>query len=111
MSKEASSSNDSESVIRFRKLKYSLIFQLLTVFIVFNIAYMPIAITIILRSIIGYRRPPSVDATMIALYQTCRVIDPIVTIIFQPELSHEFKVFLTKSKAKFKSLIGNFLRQ
>ncbi|KXN67346.1 hypothetical protein CONCODRAFT_10589 [Conidiobolus coronatus NRRL 28638] len=110
MSIEASISNDSESETRLLKLKYSLIFQLSTVFIVFNIAYMPIFITIILRVIIGYRRPPFVDAVIIELYQTCRAVDPIITIIFQPELSYEFKLFLTKSKARFKSFITSLFR-
>jgi hypothetical protein len=61
----------------------------------------------ILRNAIGYIRPPIVDAIIITLFEVSRAIDPIITIIYQPELNHEFKAIITKSFAKFKSYIVN----
>jgi hypothetical protein len=111
MKKEALSTNDDEMVDRIRKQKRSLIIQLIIVFTVFNICYMPIYITIILRVATGYKRTPFTDAIMLEIMEISRMIDPIITINFQPELNHEFKVILTKSRVKFKNFLVNLFRR
>jgi hypothetical protein len=71
---------------------------------------MPLYITTILRVAIGYKRTVFTDAVFIYLMEISRLIDPIITINFQPELNHEFKVLLTKSMAKFKGYLANLFR-
>jgi hypothetical protein len=111
MKKDALATNDSELVVRLISQKRSLIFQLLVVFVVFNLSYMPIYITIILRVTAGYKRTPFADAIMTELIEVSRVIDPIITIIFQPELNHEFQVIITKFRAKFKTFIAKIFKK
>jgi hypothetical protein len=110
MKKDAISTNDDELVDTIRKQKRSLILQLLVVFIVFNVLYMPLYITAVLKVAIGYKRTPFADAMCIYLMEISRMIDPIITINFQPELNHEFKVLLTKSRAKLKGFLANLFR-
>ncbi|KXN70700.1 hypothetical protein CONCODRAFT_6701 [Conidiobolus coronatus NRRL 28638] len=62
MKKEAVSTNDCEMVDRVSKQKRSLILQLILVFVVFNVLYMPVYITIVLRIATGYKRTPFADA-------------------------------------------------
>jgi hypothetical protein len=104
MENEATASNENEQVIRIQSQKKNLIIQLVVVFVAFNLVYIPIYITLLLRYVIGYLRPPLVDAIIITLFDVTRAIDPIITIIFQPELNHEFQVIASKSLAKFKVL-------
>ncbi|KXN70704.1 hypothetical protein CONCODRAFT_6705 [Conidiobolus coronatus NRRL 28638] len=111
MKKDALATNDRELVNRLIKQKRSLIFQLLVVFIVFNVCYMPIYITIILRVTASYKRTPFADAVMTEIIEVSRVVDPIITIIFQPELNHEFQVIVTKSNAKFKTFIAKIFKR
>jgi hypothetical protein len=107
---EALESNDDSLLRTIRKQKFNLIAQLIAVLIVFNIVYMPIYVTMILRIVSGYRRPPITDAIMIKLMEISRAIDPVITIIFQPELSHEFKALLVKTRVKIKSYITNLFQ-
>jgi hypothetical protein len=105
MKAEALASNDQDLVYTLQKQKISLIFQLIVVATIFNFAYMPIYITMILKSTIGYKRPPIADAIIIVIVEVSRAIDPIITLVFQPELNHELKVFLTKFKAIIRKCI------
>ncbi|KXN65799.1 hypothetical protein CONCODRAFT_12520 [Conidiobolus coronatus NRRL 28638] len=107
MKRDAISTNDSELVDTIHRQKRSLIMQLVVVFIVFNMLYMPLYITSILRVAIGYKRSPFTDAVCFYLMEISRMIDPIITINFQPELNHESKVLLTKSRAKLKGFLTN----
>jgi hypothetical protein len=107
MKKDSAMTNDIDMVSRINKQKYNLILQLAAVFIVFNVLYMPVYITIVLRFAIGYKRTPFLDALFGYLLDISRMIDPIITINFQPELNHEFQVILTKLKVKIKSLFKN----
>jgi hypothetical protein len=104
---EALASNDENSLILIRKQKYNLIAQLIVVLIAFNIVYMPLYVTMILRIVTGYRRPPFAEVIMVKLMEISRAIDPVITIVFQPELSHEFKAFIVKTKAKIKNYMDN----
>jgi uncharacterized membrane protein (DUF485 family) len=105
MENEAYGSNENDQLLRIQKQKRNLIIQLTIVFLAFNLVYLPGCITLILRYAIGYLRPPLVDAICISLFDVSRAIDPIITIIYQPELNHEFQVITSKSLAKFKSFI------
>ncbi|KXN70698.1 hypothetical protein CONCODRAFT_6698 [Conidiobolus coronatus NRRL 28638] len=111
MKKEALSTNDDEMVDRVRKQKHSLIIQLIIVFTVFNVFYMPIYISIVLRFATGYQRTPFADAIFLYLMEISRMIDPIITINFQPELNHEFQIILTKFKIKFKNFFTNIFNR
>jgi hypothetical protein len=110
MEKEAIGTNDEYLVNIIKKQKLNLIFQLAIVFTVFNLSYMPVYVTIVLRLAKGYKRSPIADAIMSELIEVSRAIDPIITLIFQPELNHEFKVFLTKLKANIKSFIKKLFK-
>jgi hypothetical protein len=110
MENEAFSSNENDQLLRIQKQKRNLIIQLTVVFLAFNLVYLPGCITLILRYAIGYLRPPLVDAICISLFDVSRAIDPIITIIYQPELNHEFQAITSKSLAKFKSFISNLFK-
>jgi hypothetical protein len=110
MENDAEGSNEIDQLLRIKNQKRSLIVQLIIVFIAFNLAYSPIYFTLLLRYITGYIRPPFVDAILILLLEFTRAIDPIITVIFQPELNYEFKAIITKLFAKFKSYIVNLFK-
>jgi hypothetical protein len=110
MKNEAANSNDSDQVFKIQKQKRSLVIQLSIVFIAFNVVYMPIYITLVLRYITGYIRTPIIDAIMTILFEVSRAIDPIITIIFQPELNHEFQAVIAKSIAKLTSFLLNLFK-
>ncbi|KXN67041.1 hypothetical protein CONCODRAFT_10979 [Conidiobolus coronatus NRRL 28638] len=110
MRNEAVATNDTFLIKAIKKQKLNLIFQLVVVFTVFNFCFMPVYVTIILRITRGYKRSPIADAIMSELIEVSRSIDPIITLIFQPELNHEFKVFLTKLKANIKSFIKKLFK-
>jgi hypothetical protein len=103
MKKVALSTNDSEMIDIIGRQKRSLIIQLVVVFVVFNVLYMPVYVTVVLRFAIGYKRPPFMDAILLYITEISKMIDPIITISFQPELNHEFQVILTKVKVKIKN--------
>jgi hypothetical protein len=107
---EATASNDCDQVARIQKQKRNLIFQLIAVFIAFNLLYLPGYITLVLRYVTGYIRPPIVDAIILCLTEVSKTLDPIINIVFQPELNHEFRAIITKSFAKLKSYVVNLFK-
>ncbi|KXN65793.1 hypothetical protein CONCODRAFT_12513 [Conidiobolus coronatus NRRL 28638] len=110
MENEATASNENDQLIRIQNQKRNLIIQLVVVFNAFNLAYSPTYITLLLRYITGYIRPPFVDAILILIIEFTRAVDPIITITFQPELNYEFQAIIAKSFAKFKSYIQNLFK-
>ncbi|KXN70705.1 hypothetical protein CONCODRAFT_6706, partial [Conidiobolus coronatus NRRL 28638] len=105
--REALASNDENLLKVIRKQKYNLIAQLVVVLTVFNIVYIPLYITMVLRIVSEYRRTPIAEAIMMKLAEISRAIDPLITVIFQPELSHEFKAFIIKTKVRLRVLVNN----
>ncbi|KXN68856.1 hypothetical protein CONCODRAFT_8820 [Conidiobolus coronatus NRRL 28638] len=110
MKKEAVATNDTFLINIIKKQKLNLIFQLGVVFTVFNFCFMPVYVTVIMRVIKGYKIPPISDAIMGEIIEISRAIDPIITLIFQPDLNHEFKVFLTKLMANIKSFVKKLFK-
>jgi hypothetical protein len=110
MKKDAVATNDTFLASIIKKQKLNLIFQLGVVFTVFNFSFMPVYVTVIMRVTRGYKRSPISDAVMGEIIEISRAIDPIITLIFQPDLNHEFKVFLTKLMANIKSFVKKLFK-
>jgi hypothetical protein len=90
-----------------RKQKFKLFFQLFLVFWAYNINFFPSYITFVLKFAIGYKRTPFVDALVYVMVYSAVAINPIITIIFQPEVNTEFILILVKFQAKFKKVLHN----
>jgi hypothetical protein len=107
---EAISKNDTSLLTSIKKQNLKLTIQLIMIFILFNVNFMPSYIAWILRIAIGYKRTPIIDGIIFELINLSLAIDPIITITFQPELNHELNFLIIKLKLKLKGFISNLIR-
>ncbi|KXN71210.1 hypothetical protein CONCODRAFT_6097 [Conidiobolus coronatus NRRL 28638] len=106
--KEAKSTNNQPLIVNIKKQKTMLFIQLIAVFILYNLNYLASYITHMLKFIIGYKRPPFIDALIFTAGRTTCVFNSIITISFQPEINNEFKLILIKSKLQLKGIFNRF---
>jgi hypothetical protein len=102
---EAIEKSDNSLLASIKNQNIKLTIQLVMIFILFNVNFMPSYIAWILKIAIGYKRTPIVDAVAFELVELSLTIDPIITITFQPELNHELNFLIIKSKLKIKHFI------
>ncbi|KXN64932.1 hypothetical protein CONCODRAFT_13671 [Conidiobolus coronatus NRRL 28638] len=110
MKLEAIEKNDTSLLVSIKKQNIKLTIQLVAIFMLFNANFMPSYIAWILKVAIGYKRTPIIDALAFELIELSLAIDPIITVTFQPELNHELKILIIKSKLRIKSFIYNLIR-
>jgi hypothetical protein len=102
---EAIGNNDTSLLISIKKQTIKLTIQLVMIFILFNVNFVPSYTTWILKLAIGYKRTPIVDAIAFTLIELSLAIDPVITVTFQPELNHELSFLIIKLKLK----VNNFI--
>jgi hypothetical protein len=106
---QAIADND-ESLLRvLKRQKLKLVGQILVVFIVYNANYMISYVTQILKYVIGYKRPPLLDAVTIILLNIPAAVNPLITITFQPELNNELSLLLLKFNPEINSGLNQLL--
>jgi hypothetical protein len=94
-------------IVKQQKIK--LIIQLLFVFIIYNVNFSLSYVTWILKFAIGYKRPPEIDASISISVNFTVAINPVITIIFQPDINNEIKFIFVKFKLKCKKFIANII--
>ncbi|KXN65794.1 family A G protein-coupled receptor-like protein [Conidiobolus coronatus NRRL 28638] len=109
MKLEAIETNDISLKLNIKKQSKKLTIQLIMIFILFNVNFMPSYIGWILRVAIEYKRTPIFDVATFELIELSLAIDPIITVTFQPELNHEINFLIFKVKLKLKSFIYNLI--
>jgi hypothetical protein len=110
MKLEAMINNDTILLASIKNQSIKLMIQLIAIFILFNVNFMPSYIAWILKMAIGYKRTPFIDAITFELAELSLAIDPIITVTFQPELNHELNILIIRFKLKIKSFIYNLFR-
>ncbi|KXN69607.1 family A G protein-coupled receptor-like protein [Conidiobolus coronatus NRRL 28638] len=103
MQKSAIVDNDLELVKTIKNEKLKLILQLTMMFIIYNINFMPSYVTHILKLAINFKRTPFLELVVILGTQTSIVLNPAVTISFQPDINNELKFLILKFKMKLKN--------
>jgi hypothetical protein len=106
MIKEAKTDSNRELIRTIKSEKLKLALQLTMMFIIYNINFMPSYITHILKLAISFKRTPFLEFIVIFGTQVSIVLNPAVTISFQPDVNNEFKFLIFKFKIKMKKLIG-----
>jgi hypothetical protein len=105
---EAKTTNNEVLLIELKKQKSMLFIQIMAVFILYNLNYVASYTTHILKIIIGYKRPPFMDAYIFTSGRATCIFNPLIAISFQPEINNEFKIMLIKSKLQLKSMFNRF---
>jgi hypothetical protein len=104
MRNDAINNSDEELLVAIKNQRFNLWIQILFVFFIYNANFVLAYATWVMKIVSNYRRPPVVD-TVVALQTTSTAyLNPIITIIFQPDINHEFKFLWIKLKAKIKKL-------
>ncbi|KXN66339.1 hypothetical protein CONCODRAFT_11844 [Conidiobolus coronatus NRRL 28638] len=83
---EAVNSSGERLLKAIGKEKVKLTIQILFVFIIYNVNFGVSYITWILKFVIGYKRTIPVDAAALLQANTTALLNPAVTIIFQPDI-------------------------
>jgi hypothetical protein len=111
MKQEALNSSDEALLISIQKEKFRLWTQIMFVFVIYNANFGLSYTTWILKLVINYRRSTLVDAIIcIQVYSTI-FLNPIVTIIFQPDINNEFKFLWIKFKIRISILFKKISNQ
>jgi hypothetical protein len=97
---EAVNNSDDRLLKAIGKEKLKLATQILFVFIIYNVNFGVSYITWILKFAIGYKRTIPVDAAALLQANLTAFLNPVVTIIFQPDINNEFKLLWIKFKLK-----------
>jgi hypothetical protein len=111
MLKSAAVDNDSELIKTIKNEKFKLILQLTMMFIIYNVNFSLTYITHILKLIIGYQRTPFIEFFVVLGSQFSIVLNPAVTISFQPDVNNELKFILVKFQVKLKKVISSLFTQ
>ncbi|KXN65240.1 hypothetical protein CONCODRAFT_13241 [Conidiobolus coronatus NRRL 28638] len=106
MKQEAINTGDSNLLRAITNQKIKLVTQLILVFVLYNVNFSLSYVTWILRFAIGYKRPPEMDAVISVSANFTIAINPVITIIFQPDINNEVKFFFVKMSAKYKSILN-----
>jgi hypothetical protein len=93
---EAIENNDISSQISIKRQSIKLTVQLIMIFILFNVNFMPSYIAWMLRTTTRYQKSPIYDAITFELIEFPLTADPIITVTFQPELNHELNFLIFK---------------
>jgi hypothetical protein len=110
MLKEAKAENNSGLMQTIKSEKAKLALQLTMMFFIYNISFSPSYITHVLKIATGYKRTPFVDFIAVLSVETSIVLNPLITISFQPDLNNELKLIFIKFKLKIKSYLSNLIR-
>jgi hypothetical protein len=110
MKLEAIEKNDDILLTSIKEQSVKLTIQLVMIFILFNVNFMPSYVSLILKLAIGYKRTPIIDVLTFELIELSLAIDPVITVTFQPELNHELNFLIVKSKLKIKNFIFNMFQ-
>lgn len=108
MRSEAQNMNDVQSLIALKRQKIKIIIQLIAVVIIYNLNFSIAYITWILKFVIGYNRPPILEALSGILIFFTLTVNPLLAITFQPELNHELVSMLFYIGLKIKMLFKRF---
>jgi hypothetical protein len=109
MKQDAINNNDQILLKSIRLQKRKLITQLIMVFILFNVDFMLSYIGWILRFTIGFKRTAIFDACAFEAIASSFMVNPFITITFQPELNYELNLIIVKSRAKLAKFISNLI--
>jgi hypothetical protein len=104
LKREAVNNSDEVLLKAIKKEKLKLAIQILFVFIIYNVNFGVSYVTWILKFTTGYRRTPTVDALAILQANLTAFLNPVVSIIFQPDINNEFKHLWIKFKLRISSL-------
>jgi hypothetical protein len=104
MKMEAKTNSDQNLLKTIQKERLKLYLQLIFVFFIYNVNFSVSYITWIMKLISGYKRPSIVDAIIAIQVNSTVAINPVVTIIFQPDINCEFKIIWVKWSLKIKNL-------
>ncbi|KXN65798.1 hypothetical protein CONCODRAFT_12519 [Conidiobolus coronatus NRRL 28638] len=108
--KQDAINNNNQILLKSIKLqKRKLIIQLIMVFILFNVDFMLAYIGWILRFAIGFKRTPIFDACAFEAIISSFMVNPIITITFQPELNYELNLIIVKSRARLAKFIYSLI--
>jgi hypothetical protein len=111
MKNEAVNNGDEALLKIIKRQKVRLFFQLILVFWAYNINFFPSYITFVLKFAIGYKRTPFVDALVYVMVYAAVTVNPIITMIFQPEVNTEFILILVKFQAKVKKMLQDLIHR
>jgi hypothetical protein len=106
MKQDAINTGDSNLLSAIKTQKIKLVIQLILVFILYNVNFTLSYITWILKFATGYKRPPEMDAVISVSANFTIAINPVITIIFQPDINNEVKFFFVKMSVKYKSILN-----
>jgi hypothetical protein len=99
--------NSDEALLRtIKKERFKLYLQILFVFYIYNINFALSYATWIMKIVFNYRRTVTIDTISSLQVASTNFLNPIVTIVFQPDINHEFKCLWVKFKVKIKSLFS-----
>ncbi|KXN67049.1 hypothetical protein CONCODRAFT_10970 [Conidiobolus coronatus NRRL 28638] len=104
MKQEAVDSSNESLLISIKKQKLKLWMQILFVFYIYNANFCLSYVTWIMRLASNYKRPILMDAIVYLQVTSTSFLNPIVTIIFQPDINHESKILWIKLKLKIEKL-------
>ncbi|KXN66337.1 hypothetical protein CONCODRAFT_11842 [Conidiobolus coronatus NRRL 28638] len=91
MKQEAINNSDENLLSAIKKQKTKLSIQILFVFVIYNVNFSSSYVTWIMKFVSNYKRTILVDVIVVIQASSTAFINPIVTIIFQPDINNEFK--------------------
>ncbi|KXN65192.1 hypothetical protein CONCODRAFT_13309 [Conidiobolus coronatus NRRL 28638] len=106
MKQEAVNNSDERLLKAIKKEKFNLAIQILFVFAIYNVNYSLNYVTWAMKAAINYKRSILVDTIVVIQVHSTPFINPVVTIIFQPDINNEFKLFWIKVKLKIKKFFN-----
>jgi hypothetical protein len=104
MKQEAINNSDQDLLSTIKKEKYKLFLQMLFVFYIYNGNFAVSYTTWVMKILFNYKRPASVDTIVVLQTTSTAYLNPLITIIFQPDINHEFIFLWIKLKLKVKKI-------
>jgi hypothetical protein len=100
MKQEATNNSDEALLASIKKEKFKLWMQLLFVFCIYNGNFVLSYTTWVMKLAINYKRTVVMDSVVTLQTTSTAYLNPLVNIIFQPDINHEFKFIWNKLKRR-----------
>jgi hypothetical protein len=100
MRQEAANNEDRGLLEAIKNQKFKLLLQILFIFVNYNVNFALSYITWIMKLVANYKRTITVDFIVCIQVAFAALLNPVVTIVFQPDINNEFNFLWIKLKLR-----------
>jgi hypothetical protein len=111
MKQEAVNNSDEDLLATIKNQKLKLCMQIIFVFVIYNVNFILSYVTWIMKLAINYKRTFLMDTIIQLQVTSTAFLNPLVTVIFQPDINNEFKFLWVKFKLRLFILFRKIFNQ